>query len=181
MRRILKWIRLASSHNPALDTSGAAWCCFKETLQFSSKLKTPISPLSIPLCAGQFDRGLYLEGIRRRITRELKRREAMKNQGSSTICTIAWTSHRLDWIPDMGLFQAGREGPQGKQTRVVLSARSSVQVAVPSRCCPLLVGAVYVCDLQAVLWGQGPRGQPATAAVNSLAFIYSTPPPIIEP
>lgn len=44
---------------------------------------------NIPLCAGQFDRGLYLEGIRRRITRELKRREAMKNQGSSTICTIA--------------------------------------------------------------------------------------------
>ena len=46
--------------------------------------------LSIPLGAGQFDRGLYLEGIRRRITRELKRREAMKNQSSSsTICTIS--------------------------------------------------------------------------------------------
>ncbi|XP_020499636.2 phosphatidylinositol polyphosphate 5-phosphatase type IV [Labrus bergylta] len=44
---------------------------------------------NIPLGAGQFDRGLYLEGIRRRITRELKRREAMKNQGSSTICTIS--------------------------------------------------------------------------------------------
>ncbi|XP_068166343.1 phosphatidylinositol polyphosphate 5-phosphatase type IV [Antennarius striatus] len=44
---------------------------------------------NIPLCAGQFDRGLYLEGIRRRITRELKRREAMKNQSSSTICTIS--------------------------------------------------------------------------------------------
>ncbi|XP_053181253.1 phosphatidylinositol polyphosphate 5-phosphatase type IV [Scomber japonicus] len=43
---------------------------------------------NIPLGAGQFDRSLYLEGIRRRITRELKRREAMKNQGSSTICTI---------------------------------------------------------------------------------------------
>ncbi|XP_028270450.1 phosphatidylinositol polyphosphate 5-phosphatase type IV [Parambassis ranga] len=44
---------------------------------------------NIPLGAGQFDRGLYLEGIRRRITRELKRREAMKNQSSSTICSIS--------------------------------------------------------------------------------------------
>uniref|UniRef100_A0A8C4GG31 Phosphatidylinositol polyphosphate 5-phosphatase type IV n=1 Tax=Dicentrarchus labrax TaxID=13489 RepID=A0A8C4GG31_DICLA len=44
---------------------------------------------NIPLGAGQFDRGLYLEGIRRRITRELKRREAMKNHSSSTICTIS--------------------------------------------------------------------------------------------
>lgn len=44
---------------------------------------------NIPLGAGLFDRSLYLEGIRRRITRELKRREAMKNQSSSTICTIA--------------------------------------------------------------------------------------------
>lgn len=74
-----------------------AWRCdvkeqlvaVSKELQFSSNLKTLDSPLSIPLCAGQFDRGLYLEGIRRRITRELKRREAMKNQGSSTICTIA--------------------------------------------------------------------------------------------
>ncbi|XP_027134241.1 phosphatidylinositol polyphosphate 5-phosphatase type IV [Larimichthys crocea] len=44
---------------------------------------------NIPLGAGQFDRGLYLEGIRRRITRELKRREAMKNQSSSAICAIS--------------------------------------------------------------------------------------------
>lgn len=44
---------------------------------------------NIPLGAGQFDRALYLEGIRRRITRELKRREAMKNHSSSTICTIS--------------------------------------------------------------------------------------------
>ncbi|KAA8592568.1 phosphatidylinositol polyphosphate 5-phosphatase type IV [Etheostoma spectabile] len=44
---------------------------------------------NIPLGAGQFDRSLYLEGIRRRITRELKRREAMKNHSSSTICTIS--------------------------------------------------------------------------------------------
>ncbi|KAJ3604499.1 hypothetical protein NHX12_029239 [Muraenolepis orangiensis] len=52
---------------------------------------------NIPLGAGQFDRGLYLEGIRRRITRELKRREVMmkrrevmKNQSSSsTICSVS--------------------------------------------------------------------------------------------
>lgn len=44
---------------------------------------------SIPLGAGQFDRVLYLEGIRRRITRELKRREAMKNQRSSSVCTVS--------------------------------------------------------------------------------------------
>ncbi|KAM7415762.1 hypothetical protein PAMA_018023 [Pampus argenteus] len=45
---------------------------------------------NIPLGAGQFDRSLYLEGIRRRITRELKRREARKNQSSSSsICAIS--------------------------------------------------------------------------------------------
>lgn len=44
---------------------------------------------NIPLGAGQFDRSLYLEGIRRRITRELKRREVLKHQGSSTICSIS--------------------------------------------------------------------------------------------
>lgn len=44
---------------------------------------------NIPLGAGLFDRSLYLEGIRRRITRELKRRETMKNQSHSSICTIA--------------------------------------------------------------------------------------------
>lgn len=44
---------------------------------------------NIPLCAGQFDRTLYLEGIRRRMTRELKRREAMKDKSSSTICSIS--------------------------------------------------------------------------------------------
>ncbi|XP_056275163.1 phosphatidylinositol polyphosphate 5-phosphatase type IV [Pseudoliparis swirei] len=44
---------------------------------------------NIPLGAGQFDRSLYLEGIRRRITRELKRREAMKSQSSSSICTVS--------------------------------------------------------------------------------------------
>ncbi|XP_047447465.1 phosphatidylinositol polyphosphate 5-phosphatase type IV [Mugil cephalus] len=44
---------------------------------------------NIPLGAGQFDRSLYLEGIRRRITRDLKRREAMKNHSSSAICAIS--------------------------------------------------------------------------------------------
>ncbi|XP_036384754.1 phosphatidylinositol polyphosphate 5-phosphatase type IV isoform X1 [Megalops cyprinoides] len=44
---------------------------------------------NIPLGAGQFDRDLYLEGIRRRITRELKWKEAMKNQKNSTVCSIS--------------------------------------------------------------------------------------------
>nr|AAI50239.1 Zgc:165612 protein [Danio rerio] len=45
---------------------------------------------NIPLGAGLFDRSLYLEGIRRRITRELKKREAvMKNQNNSTVCSIS--------------------------------------------------------------------------------------------
>ncbi|XP_016356643.1 72 kDa inositol polyphosphate 5-phosphatase-like [Sinocyclocheilus anshuiensis] len=45
---------------------------------------------NIPLGAGQFDRSLYLEGIRRRITRELNKREAaMKIQNNSTVCTIS--------------------------------------------------------------------------------------------
>ncbi|XP_048876937.1 phosphatidylinositol polyphosphate 5-phosphatase type IV isoform X2 [Brienomyrus brachyistius] len=44
---------------------------------------------NIPLGAGQFDRELYLEGIRRRISRELKRREAMKSQKNSTVCSVS--------------------------------------------------------------------------------------------
>ncbi|KAM4746663.1 phosphatidylinositol polyphosphate 5-phosphatase type IV [Anableps anableps] len=45
---------------------------------------------NIPLCGGLFDRSLYLEGIKRRMTaRELKRREAISSQSSSTICTIS--------------------------------------------------------------------------------------------
>ncbi|KAJ8377622.1 hypothetical protein AAFF_G00255310 [Aldrovandia affinis] len=44
---------------------------------------------NIPLGAGQFDRDLYLEGIRRRITRELKWKEAMKNQKTSSVCSIS--------------------------------------------------------------------------------------------
>ncbi|XP_007557867.1 phosphatidylinositol polyphosphate 5-phosphatase type IV [Poecilia formosa] len=44
---------------------------------------------NIPLCGGLFDRSLYLEGIRRRMTaRELKRREAISSQ-NSTICAIS--------------------------------------------------------------------------------------------
>ncbi|XP_064165225.1 phosphatidylinositol polyphosphate 5-phosphatase type IV isoform X1 [Anguilla rostrata] len=44
---------------------------------------------NIPLGAGQFDRDLFLEGIRRRITREQKWKEAMKNQKSSSVCSIS--------------------------------------------------------------------------------------------
>lgn len=44
---------------------------------------------NIPLGAGQFDRELYLEGIRRRITRELQRKQALKNQKNSTVCAIS--------------------------------------------------------------------------------------------
>ncbi|KAF4074428.1 hypothetical protein AMELA_G00239270 [Ameiurus melas] len=44
---------------------------------------------NIPLGAGLFDRAVYLEGIKRRITRELKRREVLKNQSNSTVCSIS--------------------------------------------------------------------------------------------
>uniref|UniRef100_A0A8C5HGM8 Phosphatidylinositol polyphosphate 5-phosphatase type IV n=1 Tax=Gouania willdenowi TaxID=441366 RepID=A0A8C5HGM8_GOUWI len=44
---------------------------------------------NIPLGAGQFDHTLFQEGIKRRISREQKRREAMKNQSSSSICSIS--------------------------------------------------------------------------------------------
>ncbi|XP_061586498.1 phosphatidylinositol polyphosphate 5-phosphatase type IV [Cololabis saira] len=45
---------------------------------------------NIPLCGGMFDRNLYLEGIKRRMTaRELKRREALTSPSTSTICTIS--------------------------------------------------------------------------------------------
>ncbi|XP_020775661.2 phosphatidylinositol polyphosphate 5-phosphatase type IV-like [Boleophthalmus pectinirostris] len=46
---------------------------------------------NIPLGAGLFDRDLYLGGIRRRLTKKkkLKRKEVMKNQSSSSICTIS--------------------------------------------------------------------------------------------
>ncbi|XP_019366345.1 PREDICTED: 72 kDa inositol polyphosphate 5-phosphatase isoform X2 [Gavialis gangeticus] len=43
----------------------------------------------IPLAAGQFDRELYLIGIKRRITRDLKKRQELKDQKSSTVCTVS--------------------------------------------------------------------------------------------
>ncbi|XP_044309101.1 phosphatidylinositol polyphosphate 5-phosphatase type IV isoform X2 [Varanus komodoensis] len=43
----------------------------------------------IPLAAGQFDRELYLMGIKRRITRELQQKQALKDQKSSTVCSIS--------------------------------------------------------------------------------------------
>ncbi|KAM8796554.1 INP5E phosphatase, partial [Eudromia elegans] len=44
---------------------------------------------NIPLAAGQFDRELYLIGIKRRITRELKKRQEQKDQKSSSVCSIS--------------------------------------------------------------------------------------------
>ncbi|XP_037653382.1 phosphatidylinositol polyphosphate 5-phosphatase type IV [Choloepus didactylus] len=44
---------------------------------------------TIPLAAGKFDRELYLIGIKRRISRELQRQQALKSQNSSTICTVS--------------------------------------------------------------------------------------------
>ncbi|KFW83722.1 72 kDa inositol polyphosphate 5-phosphatase, partial [Manacus vitellinus] len=44
---------------------------------------------NIPLAAGQFDRELYLMGIKRRITRELQKRREQKDQKSSSICSIS--------------------------------------------------------------------------------------------
>ncbi|NXO03557.1 INP5E phosphatase, partial [Rhinopomastus cyanomelas] len=44
---------------------------------------------NIPLAAGQFDRELYLIGIKRRITRELQKRREQKDQKSSSICSIS--------------------------------------------------------------------------------------------
>ncbi|XP_042710307.2 phosphatidylinositol polyphosphate 5-phosphatase type IV isoform X2 [Chrysemys picta bellii] len=44
---------------------------------------------NIPLAAGQFDRELYLIGIKRRITRELQKRQEIKDQKSSSVCTVS--------------------------------------------------------------------------------------------
>ncbi|XP_067397922.1 phosphatidylinositol polyphosphate 5-phosphatase type IV [Emydura macquarii macquarii] len=44
---------------------------------------------NIPLAAGQFDRELYLIGIKRRITRELQKRQELKDQKSSRVCTVS--------------------------------------------------------------------------------------------
>ncbi|KAK2506963.1 hypothetical protein MC885_006558 [Smutsia gigantea] len=44
---------------------------------------------NIPLAAGKFDRELYLIGIKRRISKEIQRQQALKGQHSSTICAIS--------------------------------------------------------------------------------------------
>ncbi|KAH0615452.1 hypothetical protein JD844_004699 [Phrynosoma platyrhinos] len=44
---------------------------------------------NIPLAAGLFDRELYLIGIKRRITRELQKKQALKNQKTSTVCSVS--------------------------------------------------------------------------------------------
>ncbi|XP_030391147.1 phosphatidylinositol polyphosphate 5-phosphatase type IV isoform X1 [Gopherus evgoodei] len=44
---------------------------------------------NIPLAAGQFDRELYLIGIKRRITRELQKQQEIKDQKSSRVCTVS--------------------------------------------------------------------------------------------
>ncbi|XP_028918637.1 phosphatidylinositol polyphosphate 5-phosphatase type IV isoform X2 [Ornithorhynchus anatinus] len=44
---------------------------------------------NIPLAAGKFDRDLYLIGIKRRISRELQRRQAIKDQKSSAVCSVS--------------------------------------------------------------------------------------------
>ncbi|XP_040261432.1 phosphatidylinositol polyphosphate 5-phosphatase type IV [Bufo bufo] len=44
---------------------------------------------NIPLAAGLFDRELYLLGIKRRISRELQKRQAIKNQKNSSVCTVS--------------------------------------------------------------------------------------------
>ncbi|XP_006900694.1 PREDICTED: 72 kDa inositol polyphosphate 5-phosphatase [Elephantulus edwardii] len=44
---------------------------------------------NIPLAAGKFDRELYLLGIRRRISKELQRQQAQKNQSSSAVCSLS--------------------------------------------------------------------------------------------
>ncbi|XP_042335547.1 phosphatidylinositol polyphosphate 5-phosphatase type IV [Sceloporus undulatus] len=44
---------------------------------------------NIPLAAGLFDRELYLIGIKRRITRELQKKQALKNQKTSSVCSVS--------------------------------------------------------------------------------------------
>ncbi|XP_004640589.1 72 kDa inositol polyphosphate 5-phosphatase [Octodon degus] len=44
---------------------------------------------NIPLAAGKFDRELYLIGIKRRISKEIQRQQALKNQSSSAICSVS--------------------------------------------------------------------------------------------
>uniref|UniRef100_H9GN11 Phosphatidylinositol polyphosphate 5-phosphatase type IV n=1 Tax=Anolis carolinensis TaxID=28377 RepID=H9GN11_ANOCA len=47
------------------------------------------APSNIPLAAGLFDRELYLIGIKRRITRELQKKQALKNQKTSAVCSVS--------------------------------------------------------------------------------------------
>lgn len=44
---------------------------------------------NIPLAAGKFDRELYLIGIKRRISKEIQRQQALKTQHSSAVCTVS--------------------------------------------------------------------------------------------
>ncbi|XP_072489046.1 phosphatidylinositol polyphosphate 5-phosphatase type IV isoform X2 [Notamacropus eugenii] len=44
---------------------------------------------NIPLAAGKFDRDLYLVGIKRRLSREFQKQQALKDQKSSMICTVS--------------------------------------------------------------------------------------------
>ncbi|XP_063172507.1 LOW QUALITY PROTEIN: phosphatidylinositol polyphosphate 5-phosphatase type IV-like [Candoia aspera] len=44
---------------------------------------------NIPLAAGLFDRELYLIGIKRWITRQLQKKQALKTQKSSTVCSVS--------------------------------------------------------------------------------------------
>ncbi|XP_018084976.1 phosphatidylinositol polyphosphate 5-phosphatase type IV isoform X2 [Xenopus laevis] len=44
---------------------------------------------NIPLAAGQFDRELYLLGIKRRSTRKVQHRQLEKNQKTSSVCSIS--------------------------------------------------------------------------------------------
>uniref|UniRef100_A0A3P8VE19 Inositol polyphosphate-5-phosphatase E n=1 Tax=Cynoglossus semilaevis TaxID=244447 RepID=A0A3P8VE19_CYNSE len=64
---------------------------YTDKILFRNRQADDIQVVKYTSCsrAGQFDRALYLEGIRRRITRELKRREAMKNQSNSSICSVS--------------------------------------------------------------------------------------------
>lgn len=52
-------------------------------------LLTAFNPHSIPLAAGKFDRELYLVGIKRRISKEMQRQQALKTQHASAICTVS--------------------------------------------------------------------------------------------
>lgn len=44
---------------------------------------------SIPLAAGKFDRELYLLGIKRRISKEAQRQQALQARNSSAVCAVS--------------------------------------------------------------------------------------------